>query len=460
MENLLFMLKSHQCERHEIQQKFSNLTNKDWDEFVALSKSHKLSNLLLGFLVRNDLIDFVPSNQIKELREKNRQNAIQNIYLLQEAEIILKQFRVSDIEVIGLKGVYLLDNIYEDISMRSMSDLDLMLKKKDIPEAIEIIKKLGYKPSTYFDIRDKNIDIKHVPPMIKNNNLYLEIHWTLLEENEPFTIDIDGLWARAVPAKIAGVDAFALSLEDLILHLCLHLTYQHHLQNGLRGLYDIALVLEQRQSEIDWNVFVDRAKEWHAERVVALTFHLLEDLLEVEIPSYVYMELLQKPIPGEILDQSKMIIMKKTNAMGSVTPDQARFSEDSGLWARVKLVLSRIFLPKITIARLYAIKPDSIKIYYYYLVRFYELMRQYFRSTWRILFKDETVVEDLAMTQSIVDLREWLGRENYHANDVDQWKYFDPTTPHISSLLEFSPGWGYWINAGVGSTWTVFYDSP
>lgn len=405
------MLHSHHFEPPEIRQKFSNLTNENWNEFIALSKSHNLSNLLMGFLVRNDLIDFVPSNQIKELREKNRQNAIQNIYLLQEAEIILKQFRVSAIEVIGLKGVYLLDNIYEDISMRSMSDLDLMLKKEDIPEAIEILKKLGYKLSTYFDIRDKNIDIKHVPPMIKNNNLYLEIHWTLLEENEPFAIDIDGLWARAVPAKIAGVDAFALSLEDLILHLCLHLTYQHHLQNGLHGLYDIALVLEQRQSEIDWNAFVDRAKEWHAERVVALTFHLLEDLMGIKIPPYIYPHLLQKPVPQNILDQSKMLIMDKTNAMWSVTPDQARFSSDSRLWARVKLVISRIFLPKITMARLYATKPDSLKIYYYYLVRFYELMRQYFRSTWRILFKENAVVKGVAWTQSVVDLKQWLGGE-------------------------------------------------
>lgn len=411
MDNLLYMLHSHHFEPPEIRQKFSNLTNENWNEFIALSKSHKLSNLLMGFLVRNDLIDFVPSNQIKELREKNRQNAIQNIYLLQEAEIILKQFRLFAIEVIGLKGVYLLDNIYEDISMRSMSDLDLMLKKEDIPEAIEILKKLGYKLSTYFDIRDKNIDIKHVPPMIKNNNLYLEIHWTLLEENEPFAIDIDGLWARAVPARIAGVDAFALSLEDLILHLCLHLTYQHHLQNGLSGLYDIALVLEQRQSEIDWNAFVDRAKEWHAERVVALTFHLLEDLMEIKIPPYIYPHLLQKPVPQNILDQSKMLIMDKTNAMWSVTPDQAKFSADSGLWARVRLVLSRIFLPKITIARLYATKPDSLKIYYYYLVRFYELMRQYFRSTWRILFKENAVVKGVAWTQSVVDLKQWLGGE-------------------------------------------------
>ncbi len=56
----------------------------------------------------------------------------------------------------------------------------------------------------------------------------VEVHWTLLKEDEPFTIDADALWERAVPARIANLDALALLLEDLVLHLCLHLAYQHY----------------------------------------------------------------------------------------------------------------------------------------------------------------------------------------------------------------------------------------
>jgi len=75
---------------------------------------------------------------------------------------------------------------------------------------------------------DQNIDTKHVPPMQKEGGAMVEVHWTLLEEDEPFTIDADALWERTVPARIANLDALALSVEDLVLHLCLHLAYQHY----------------------------------------------------------------------------------------------------------------------------------------------------------------------------------------------------------------------------------------
>jgi hypothetical protein len=49
----------------------------------------------------------------------------------------------------------------------------------------------------------------------------------------------------------------------------------------------------------------------------------------------------------------------------------------------------------------------------------------------------------------------------YHAADADLWKMYDPSaTSYVNDLLELSPGWGYWINVGSNSTWTVTYDQP
>jgi len=387
-------------------------SDQEWETLFNLSRKHNVAAILYSSLKTLSPSIEVPDGIYAQMHEIYLMNAARNTLYLHEAEILFDALHAEGIPTIGLKGLYLIENVYENIALRSMSDLDMLLKKEHIPQVLLLIEDLGYRPTTYFNIHDENIDIKHVPPYIKGQGPYLEIHWTLLEENEPFTIGAEGLWQRAIPARMGGMDALALGLEDLILHLCIHQSYQHHLALGLRGLYDIALVLQQKQKKVDWDALVRQAKDWGAERVVALTFHLLEELLDVEIPPDVYPHLLQKPIPREILDQSKMLIKNKVNTMWSVTPDQARFSSESGLWVRVKLVLSRIFLPKITIARLYATKPDSLKIYFYYLVRFYELMRRYFRSTWWILFRDKKVVKGVALTQSVIDLRGWLGGEN------------------------------------------------
>jgi hypothetical protein len=67
---------------------------------------------------------------------------------------------------------------------------------------------------------------------VKKGAPIVELHWTILEEEEPFSIDVEAMWARSVPAEIAGVGVRGLSVEDLLLHLSLHLTYQHRLAGG------------------------------------------------------------------------------------------------------------------------------------------------------------------------------------------------------------------------------------
>jgi len=103
-----------------------------------------------------------------------------------------------------------------------MSDLDILVHREDLNRTIEILLGLGYQLSRYFDIRDSNLDIKHVPPMILSDGTHVEIHWTLLEEDEPFTIAMDGVWQRSFPAQINGIDVLAEGIEDLLLHLCIH----------------------------------------------------------------------------------------------------------------------------------------------------------------------------------------------------------------------------------------------
>jgi len=383
-----------------------------WDPVIQAARLHGLDAVLYQHIVQAGLRDEVPEKPFEQLHHAAQVNAAHNLVFLWEAGSIFKALQAAKIPVMVLKGLYLLEHVYRDVSLRSMSDLDILLRKADIPKALPILEALGYQPTTYFDSHDENIDIKHVPPLLKGDDLYLELHWALLEENEPFSIDTHGLWERAVPAHIAGIDVLALSLEDLVLHLCLHLAYQHHLQLGLRGLYDIALVLGQQLAEVNWEAVTQRAKAWRAERVAALTFRLLELYFDTPIPEVVYEHLLSKPIPDEIFDQAREKLLSRKRDTFAATPDLVQLATTRGLWSRIKLIASRIFLPRKVIARLYAANPRSPKIYRYYFVRFVELWRAYFQTAWRSLFNRRSVLAGTENMQAAVQLKHWLGGES------------------------------------------------
>ncbi|HPX96159.1 MAG TPA: nucleotidyltransferase family protein [Brevefilum fermentans] len=408
MINLLCSLISSERDPQDLNNQLRQFLPKEWELLIDLANKNGLTAILYKFLVKQDLTRIISKKQFEELQERTRITAVNNLILIHEAKQVLEVLHQSNIDVIGLKGLYLIDNIYDDISLRPMADLDLLLKKQDFSKALSILTAIDYHPSTYFNVNAENIDIKHVPPLIKNQKLYLELHWSIAEGDWPFNIDVDGLWQRAVPAPIAGEDAMALSTEDLLLHLCIHFTYQHQLKGNLRGLYDFIKVFEAHQWEINWKMLFQIAKEWRVERIVALTFSLLVDLFGEKIPQDVLPHFKSELVSPELLAEARNQVFSTHDPQAAITPDLARLSSMPGLINKFRLILSRVFLPKATMARLYNTPPTSIKIYLFYPVRFLQLFKSYGITTWKIITKIKAVRVDVVHEEAKQELIKWM----------------------------------------------------
>ena len=348
--------------------------------------------------------------QKERLHQSYLATAARNMLALHDAEIIFKASQKAGIPAAGLKGIFLLEQVYPSIGARSMSDIDILVKRQDLAGCLNLMKSLGYSPETYFSLEDENIDIKHLPPMSKRSGPLVEVHWTLLEEDEPFTIDAAALWERMLPAKIANVEAMCLGVEDLVLHLCLHLTYQHYLQLGLRGLLDIALVLQKFRAEIDWQKLVRIAKSWETERVTALTFKLLESQLNLAIPQDVYPALVAEEIEPDLLEKARVQLLERVRFEDHFTPDLLELSANKGFFSKVKIGLQRVFLPRLTLARLYNVPPDSPKITGLYWVRLKYLVRNYGKTLLRLQSGAEGVESARQKAEISNSLHSWLTR--------------------------------------------------
>ncbi len=346
--------------------------------------------------------------QKEKLNKLHLSMTVQNMLVMHDAEIILRSLQKADIPAAGLKGVYLLENIYPDIGTRSMNDIDILIQKKNLAECIRILEGLGYRTTGYFNLDDENLDTKHVPPMEKTGGAIVELHWTLLEEDEPFTINAEALWERTVPATIANVDAMALGLEDLILHLCMHLTYQHYLNLGLRGLMDIALVIHKFHPEIDWQKLVRIAQSWGAERVAALTLKLVETQLNVPIPAEVIPALVPEGIEPGLLENARRQLLERVWFEDHFTPDLVELSAKKGLLSKIKIGLQRVFIPRLALARTYNVPPKSPRIFGLYWIRLKYLIRNYGKTVVR-LQRGEAGTEPARQKAEISNsLHEWM----------------------------------------------------
>jgi len=335
--------------------------------------------------------------------------AARNTLAMHDTEILVDKLCEEDIEIAGLKGIYLLEHVYGNIGVRSMADIDVLVKKENLARSYELMRELGYQASTYFSLYDQNIDIKHLPPLQKDRNSpVVELHWTILEEDEPFTIDPKAIWERVKPVKVANSEVFTLGLEDLILHLCLHLTYQHYLNLGLRGLMDIAMVIHRFQNEIDWQKLIAISQSWSSQKVTALTLKLVETQLNVPIPEGVYSALLPEGLDPKIFKNAREHLLDRSQYGIPMTPDLVEMEKNQNLFSRLKIAWNRLFLPRLTLARLYNVPPNSIKILGCYWKRLVYLVRNYGKTLSGFGSREKNIKTALEKAGVSYALHDWM----------------------------------------------------
>jgi len=394
-----------------LQEKLEKLGGQDWSALAEAASQHGVSPRFYQTVKALAKKEPFPADLYSRLKKTYLQNAARNTIFLARATKLLQDFNANNIDTIALKGIYLAENINRTIAERYFCDIDLLVKRADLPKAIAIAKECDFKPSTYFDPADQDIDIKHVPPMFNHEGLPLEIHWTLLEEDEPFNIDTTELWQRAIPAKVAGVDVLALSPEDFAAHLCLHFTYQHHLSLGLKGLLDITDVLRHFQDQFDWDRFLSIVNSWQCQRVAWLTLTLVREYSTVSIPDEVITVLQPVGIETWVIEQARIQIIEDNSTRARVTPDLAKFSEANSFFSKLRIGLSRVFLPRRVIARLYNLRPNSPKILKGYFLRVKDLSRGYGNRVWNPERQSLQWKNVVAQEQERMKLRAWMGGE-------------------------------------------------
>lgn len=386
----------------------SELDNQGWSALLFEAERQGVTPLLYTVLSPLKTAHNLRIPILDGLYQDFLSTAGQNLITLHSTNLLISALRSADIPTAGLKGIYLLESVYENIGARTMTDIDILVRKKDLAACLSVMNDLGYHPSTYFSLDDQNIDTKHIPPMEKGHETSVEVHWTLLEENEPFTLNADALWDRMRSAVIANVEALTLGLEDLILHLSLHLTYQHYLNLGLRGLMDIGMIIHKDRALIDWQKLATIAKSWGSERVTALTLKLVETQLNVPIPGQIYSTLLPEGVDPFILEAARTQLLQRVMFEDRFTPDLVELSASKSLFTRIKIGLQRVFIPRLSLARVYNVSPKSPKILGYYLVRLKYLIRHYGKTLVRLQVGSEQTENARQNAEKSTLLHNWM----------------------------------------------------
>jgi hypothetical protein len=204
------------------------------------------------------------------------------------------------VEVIVLKGGYLAFQVYPEPALRGMSDLDLLFRPEDLPAGEAVLRSLGYQGKHKSAAEGPGI-VKHTstykreasgagasstpnPYLSTAGDRHVDPHGSLEESWFGLRVDVTpGIWERSRTIELVGQPARAMTAEDLLLHLGVHLIF--HLLMGkpsLVQLYDLAVVCERLI--LDWDLLAARSQERLAIPFVYAALHLASEVFAAPVP--------------------------------------------------------------------------------------------------------------------------------------------------------------------------------
>jgi hypothetical protein len=385
------------------------LSSSDWDVLIEESGRYGVAPLLYRRLRTFHSDIPIPANVMGRLRHIYLQSAGRGMHLYHELGKVLGRLRQANIPVIVLKGAHLAELVYGNIALRPMSDVDVLVHEDDVMRVEAALLGMGFAPAEYNRLIAKdNCEFVYGLP---NRKLFVEVHWKFLPSNYRFKIDIDELWERSRQAIIAGVDVSVLCPEDLLLHLCLHTSAKHLFAMGLKPLYDLVQTIRYYGKEIDWKQVQLRSQQWGGAKCVYLTFRLARELLGVTVPDGLMEALKQRNFDERfmVLAKERIFAYEHWNSDGlSLSSNIAQLWGSKRLRNKGTLFLRMAFPSREEVARMYPAPSDSVRIYFYYAVRFKDLVLRHGRQVWRLLRWNERMRGLAKKENDLTLLKEWL----------------------------------------------------
>ena len=359
LEDKLILLCARTKLDREIKDRIKGLLRRklNWNYLLKKAEKEGLSGLLYYNLKRFDEKN-VSQSIIEILEERYFNITSRNLLFLKELSRVSKVFKKAKIPAMVLKGVFLVEEIYKNPGLRSMSDIDLLVKKEGFLQVHKELKGLGYTTiNNYLDYIEKPISgyLNSLFYYKKEGeaSIPLHIHWHLVNSSVPnymfsSRIEMNDIWEEAEKIKIADGEVSSLAPHHLVIYLSEHALRMKHSLARFLLLCDISEVIKKYRDRLSWEKVIKDSLRFNLDRMVYYCLLLAAKFLEVKVPSHVLGRL--KPKRTGCLEKGFRTLILKNKRFPGLSY-LLYLSLNRGLFAKVKFIYRTLVPPPQVSAR-------------------------------------------------------------------------------------------------------------
>jgi hypothetical protein len=261
------------------------------------------SQRILGLLHKNLRAHDIEDPIMDRLRGIARYAWFSNRNLILQSTPLLKAFNETGVKFSFLKGMAIVASIPDQMALRPMGDMDLLIRPSDAEAALDLLTKFGWWPhygTTNF-IKQEVMERSEGYGFEKGKHIFLDLHWQMLKLSRWPCVD-DELWSRVVQTKIGDLSCCVPSFEDQILHAFVH-GAPWDPNGALRWAADAVVIFRTKGSDFDWDYLLRQARQRHVLAPVRESITYLAQNLEIAVPGVIQAAIEREPISRvEILD--------------------------------------------------------------------------------------------------------------------------------------------------------------
>ncbi len=258
----------------------------DWLTIVEIANTYYLTAALYYSLLEKDLLKYIDDKELLAYLEQIYTiNLHRNQQIVEQSKEINDRLGEKNIRPVFLKGTAsLLQNDYQNIGMRFLSDIDFCIFEKDFQKAKEQLLFSGYTP---YITEGKNIEKHHHwwPMTHSDWNVAIEPHKRILAYSYFHFIECN---EENVQNSDYYTNLTILTPTFRLIHAFIHsdvvdIAYETKRIN-LRQLYEQSIIIRKYEKQIDWQYIENILGKHNFLNRFNYNLNLLNDLFGVHAP--------------------------------------------------------------------------------------------------------------------------------------------------------------------------------
>ena len=259
---------------------WNKLESTGWDDVINIAQEHRVMTFLFYKIKHLGLEEKLKPETLRIMSIIYQKGVAQNVVTRHVLKDIIRSLNQCGIKAIILKGaINFCENIYENWNLRSMEDLDILIKEEDFPVARQCMQTAGLSYIGGQIPRDLSEDFE-------GRDIAIDMHYLPVPEKHIDLFDMDSFWSNTICVEMDGLKTHIPSPTDQIYHKFVHdvIRHQELVNFRIQDLCDFVMTSRYYKERIDWEEILRRVRKNDIESLFKFHCWQIKRNLGAELP--------------------------------------------------------------------------------------------------------------------------------------------------------------------------------